>query len=147
MLVIDGKPLENISIEHAEAAIWEELEKLKNEPLPEDELTKVKNKTESTMVFSEMSLLEKTMNLAYFELMGDAENLNHETEKYLAITAGKKSRNKHKISFRKENAVHFGLPGRRSGRNNNKSEIYTDKRSMLNRIIAPGFPWQLTSWL
>ncbi len=102
MLVIDGKPLENISIEQAEAAIWEELEKLKIEPLPEDELTKVKNKTESTMVFSEMSLLEKTMNLAYFELMGDAENLNYETEKYLAITAEEIQKQAQKI-FRREN--------------------------------------------
>ena len=71
----------------AEAAIWEELEKIKKELVPADELTKVKNKTESTMVFSEMSLLDKAMNLAQFELFGDADMLNHETEKYLAITA------------------------------------------------------------
>lgn len=102
MLVIDGKPLENISIEQAEAAIWEELEKFKNELVPEDELMKVKNKTESTMVFSEMSLLEKTMNLAYFELMGDAGNLNYETEKYLAVTAEDIRGQAGKI-FRREN--------------------------------------------
>ncbi|MGI4020381.1 MAG: M16 family metallopeptidase [Janthinobacterium lividum] len=102
MLIIEGKPLENISIEQAEAGIWEELEKLKNEPIPEDELTKVKNKTESTMVFAEMSLLEKAMNLAYFELMGDAENLNRETEKYLAITATEIREQAQKI-FRREN--------------------------------------------
>ena len=102
MLVIEGKPLESISIEQAEAGIWEELEKLKNELLPEDELIKVKNKTESTMVFSETSLLEKAMNLAYFELMGDAKNLNHETEKYLAITAAEVRQQAQKI-FRSEN--------------------------------------------
>ena len=87
MFVIEGKPLENVSIEAAEAAIWEELEKLKQQLVPADELTKVKNKTESTMVFSEMSLLDKAMNLAQFELLGDADMLNHETEKYLAVTA------------------------------------------------------------
>jgi zinc protease len=43
--------------------------------VPADELTKVKNKTESTLVFSEMSLLDKAMNLAFYELMGDAETL------------------------------------------------------------------------
>lgn len=102
MLIIEGKPTENISIEEAEAAVWEELEKLKNELVPEAELTKVKNKTESTMVFSEMSLLEKAMNLAYFELMGDAENLNHETEKYLAITAEEVREQAQKI-FRRKN--------------------------------------------
>jgi len=86
MFVFEGKPLENISIENAEAAIWAELERLKTELVPEDELTKVQNKIESTMIFSEMALLDKAMNLASFELMGDADMLNHETEKYLAVT-------------------------------------------------------------
>ncbi len=102
MLVVEGKPLQNISIEQAEDAIWEELEKFKNELVPADELMKVKNKTESAMVFAEMSLLEKAMNLAYFELMGDAENLNHETEKYLAVTAEEIREQSRKI-FRREN--------------------------------------------
>jgi zinc protease len=87
MLVVEGKPLENVSIEEAEAAIWLELEAICNNPVREDELTKVKNKTESTMVFSEMALLDKAMNLAFFELLGDADLFNHETEKYLAVTA------------------------------------------------------------
>jgi zinc protease len=87
MLVVEGKPLENVSIEEAEAAVWLELEAICNNPVPEDELTKVKNKTESTMVFSEMALLDKAMNLAFFELLGDADLFNHETEKYLAVTA------------------------------------------------------------
>jgi len=103
MFVVEGKPLENVSIETAEAAIWEELELIKNEPVPADELTKVKNKTESTMVFSEMSLLDKAMNLAQFELYGDANMLNHETDKYLAITA-EQIKNQAQRVFRKENS-------------------------------------------
>jgi len=87
MFIIDGKPLPGISIETAETAIWEELEKLKAEPVTADELTKVKNKTESTMVFSEMSLLDTAMNIAYFELLGDAGLLNVEIARYLSITA------------------------------------------------------------
>jgi zinc protease len=47
----------------------------------------VKNKTESTLVFSEMSLLDKAMNLAYFELLGDGELMNQESGKYLKVTA------------------------------------------------------------
>ena len=39
------------------------------------------------MVFSEMSLLDKAMNLAFFELLGDAGRLNSETQKYLEVTA------------------------------------------------------------
>jgi zinc protease len=103
MFVIEGKPLENVSTEAAEAAIWEELELLKQQQIPADELTKVKNKTESTMVFSEMSLLDKAMNLAQFELLGDADDFNHETEKYLAITAAQIQKQANAI-FRKENS-------------------------------------------
>ncbi|HTK21979.1 MAG TPA: pitrilysin family protein [Mucilaginibacter sp.] len=103
MFVVEGKPLENVSIESAEAAIWEELEIIKNELVPADELTKVKNKTESTMVFSEMSLLDKAMNLAQFELFGDANKLNHETDKYLAVTAEQIQKQAQEI-FRKENS-------------------------------------------
>ena len=87
IFAFEGKPLENVSIEAAEAAIWEEMERLKTELVPPEELTKVQNKVESTMIFSEMALLDKAMNLAQFELYGDADMLNHETEKYLAVTA------------------------------------------------------------
>ncbi|HTD99722.1 MAG TPA: pitrilysin family protein [Mucilaginibacter sp.] len=103
MFVVEGKPLEGVTIEAAEAAIWEELEKLKQYQIPADELTKVKNKTESTMVFSEMSLLDKAMNLAQFELLGDADDLNKETAKYLAITAEQIQLQAQAI-FRKENS-------------------------------------------
>ncbi|WDF53857.1 M16 family metallopeptidase [Mucilaginibacter sp. KACC 22063] len=87
MFVVEGKPAEGVSIEQAEAAIWEQLELIKQTDVQADELTKVKNKTESTLMFSEMSLLDKAMNLAYYELLGDANTLNDEAERYLAITA------------------------------------------------------------
>ncbi len=103
MFVCEGKPLENVSTEAAEAAIWEELEKLKTDEIPADELTKVQNKTESTMIFSEMSLLDKAMNLASFELLGDADMMNHETAKYLAVTPAQIKEAANKI-FRKDNS-------------------------------------------
>ncbi len=55
------------------------------------------------MVFSEMSLLDKAMNLAYYELLGDANNLNHETEKYLAVTPEQIKEEANKM-FRKDNS-------------------------------------------
>jgi zinc protease len=103
MFVFEGKPLENISIETAEAAIWDELEKIKTIAIPADELTKVQNKTESTMIFSEMSLLDKAMNLASFELLGDAELLNQETAKYLEVTVEQIKDLANKL-FRKDNS-------------------------------------------
>lgn len=103
MFVFEGKPLENISIEQAEAAIWEQLEILKSTEIPADELTKVQNKTESTMIFSEMSLLDKGMNLAWYELLGDADILNHEIDKYLAVTPADIKTEANKL-FRKDNS-------------------------------------------
>jgi len=103
MFVFEGKPLENVSIETAEAAIWEELERIKTGDIPADELTKVKNKTESTMIFSEMALLDKAMNLAQFELLDDADLLNHETEKFLAVSNGEIKNLANRI-FRKDNS-------------------------------------------
>jgi len=86
LFIVEGKLVEGVSVEDAEAAVWEELFKLTQEEVTEDELTKVKNKSESIMVFAEMSLLDKAMNLAYYELLGDAETLNTEIDKYLAVT-------------------------------------------------------------
>ncbi len=87
LFVVDGKLVEGVSMETAEAAIWNELHKIATELVNEKELTKVKNKSESIMVFAEMSLLDKAMNLAYYELLGDADLLNVEINKYLSITA------------------------------------------------------------
>lgn len=103
LFVVEGKPNPGVSMEQAELAIWEELERLCTEQVPEAELTKVKNKMESTMVFSEMSLLDKAMNLAYFELLGDAELLNSEIQKYLDVTAEQIQAQARQI-FRRENS-------------------------------------------
>ena len=103
LFVVEGKPLPGISMEVAEAAIWKELERISTELVPVDELTKVKNKMESTMVFSEMSLLDKAMNLAYFELLGDADGLNSEIQKYLDVSA-EEIRAQAAHIFRKENS-------------------------------------------
>lgn len=86
LFVVEGKLVEGISLEQAEAAIWGELNKLIQEPVTDEEITKVKNKSESIMVFAEMSLLDKAMNLAHYELLGDAAGLNSEIDKYLSVT-------------------------------------------------------------
>ena len=86
LFVIEGKLVQGVSIAEAELAVWAELEKLRKEEVSPEELTKVKHKSESIMVFAEMSLLDKAMNLAYYELLGDAAGLNTEIDKYLAIT-------------------------------------------------------------
>jgi predicted Zn-dependent peptidase len=87
LFIVEGKLVEGVTMANAETAIWKELHKMCFELVTEAELTKVKNKSESIMVFAEMNILDKAMNLAYYELLGDAQLLNIEIDKYLAITA------------------------------------------------------------
>jgi zinc protease len=101
LFIIEGKLVKGVSTEVAEKAIWEELRKLTFEEVTEKELTKVMNKSESIMVFAEMSLLDKAMNLAYYELLGDADLLNTEIEKYHAVTP-QGILNSAKATFKKE---------------------------------------------
>lgn len=86
LFVIEGKLVHGVPVGTAEQAIWTELKRLVHQEVSEHELTKVKNKSESIMVFAEMSLLDKAMNLAYYELLGDAASLNTEIDRYLAVT-------------------------------------------------------------
>lgn len=87
LVVVEGKPSAGVSTDQAERVIWQELDKFKAELVQETELTKVKNKTESLIAFAKMSILDKAMNLAYYELLGDAQGINQEQEQYQAVTA------------------------------------------------------------
>lgn len=86
LFTVAGHISQDKTIEEAEEAIWEELEFLKTEPVGEKELEKVKNQVEANNEFSEMNLLNRAIGLAYHELLGDAEDINHEVEKYQAVT-------------------------------------------------------------
>lgn len=86
VLIIEGKPSEGVDLERAEAAIWREIIQLKKEGISVDELQKVKNKVESSIFFSEMNILNKAINLAFFEVVGDADLMNKELELYQSIT-------------------------------------------------------------
>jgi predicted Zn-dependent peptidase len=102
-LVIEGKLVKGIKMEDAEKAVEAELEKMKNELVSETELQKVKNKTESMIAFEDMSVMNRANSLAYYELLGDAELMNTEFEKYAAVTVQDILEESRTI-FRKENS-------------------------------------------
>ncbi|HEX3935579.1 MAG TPA: insulinase family protein, partial [Puia sp.] len=87
LVVIEGKLIKGVTMEAADAAINEELEKLIAAPISEKELTKVKNKTESAIVFEDMSVMNRANSLAIYELLGDASMMNTELDKYRSVTA------------------------------------------------------------
>lgn len=86
LLIISGKLSDDTTYKDAEIAIEKELEKVKAKMVVENELQKVKNKIESTHQFSETSVLNKAMNLAFAELQNDANDVNLEVDKYNNVT-------------------------------------------------------------
>ena len=102
-LVIEGKLVKGIKMEDAEKAVEAELEKMRTEKVTAAELQKVKNKVESLIAFEDMSLTNRANSLAFYELLGDAEQMNHELEKYNVVTE-EDILNESRIIFRPENS-------------------------------------------
>ncbi|EJW92313.1 zinc protease [gut metagenome] len=87
LLHICGKPSKGVSLEQAESAVREELDMLKQILVGEQELEKVKNKFESTQIFGNINYLNVATNLAWFELIGQAEDIDREVSRYRAVTS------------------------------------------------------------
>ncbi|MGB0934138.1 MAG: M16 family metallopeptidase [Lishizhenia sp.] len=87
LLMISGKLNKGVSFEQLDDAIWGVVEKVKAAPIEELELIKIKNKVETTAVFSDQGILNKSMSLCAHELLGDANNINLEQGIYDKITA------------------------------------------------------------
>jgi zinc protease len=87
LLTIEGKLVKGVKMEEAEKAVNFELEKLKQEGISDKELTKIQNRTEATIAFEDMSVMTRTNNLAFYELLGDAALFNSDRDKYFAVTA------------------------------------------------------------
>ena len=86
LLGIEGKLVKGVTMEEAEVALEEELNKIKAEAVSEAELQKVKNKTESIIAFEDMSIMNRANSLAFYELLGDADLMHTELERYNRVT-------------------------------------------------------------
>jgi zinc protease len=87
LVVIEGKLIKGVSMAEADKAVEEELDKIMAQPITEKELTKIKNKTESAIVFEDMTVMNRANSLAIYELLGDVNMMNTELAKYQAVTA------------------------------------------------------------
>lgn len=86
LVAVEGKLVKGVKMEDAAKAVNEEIEKIQSEKVSDTELQKVKNKTESVIAFEDMGVMSRANSLAMYELLGDAELMNTELEKYHAIT-------------------------------------------------------------
>lgn len=87
LLAIEGKLVKGADMKVAEAAVEAVLDDIRQHLISVEELEKVKNKTESIMAFEDMSLLNRANSLAFYELLGDANMMNTELQKYAEVTA------------------------------------------------------------
>lgn len=86
-LTLTGKLVKGQTIDTARKSIWEQIDRLVSERVGDEELQKVKNKLEASHTFAEMGILSRSVNLAYYETLGDAHWLNEQTEKYFDISS------------------------------------------------------------
>ncbi|MBO5688183.1 MAG: insulinase family protein [Alistipes sp.] len=87
MFVFTGQLLPTTSEADAEAAIWKEIADLKAGNISEYEIEKVKNKFEANTLFGELNVMNKAMNMGYYEMIGDLPLINREVEIYRSLSA------------------------------------------------------------
>lgn len=86
LFIVTGHLLPEVSIEQGEAAIWAELREMQNNLVSEYELEKVKNKFEANTIFGELNIMDKALNLCYYNMLGDMELLNGEVAIFRSIS-------------------------------------------------------------
>ncbi len=86
LIVFSGKLMRGIDMKKAEDAVNETINELKDSLITDYELEKVKNKFESSTVLSNISILNKALNLGMYELIGDPDLINREVESYRAVS-------------------------------------------------------------
>jgi len=85
LFLITGKLLEGVDFATLDNALWRELEKIKAEGFTDRKLNSLKNKLSTAKAFQEQGLLNKSISLCMFELLGDANGINEEIQIYNSI--------------------------------------------------------------
>lgn len=85
IFIVEGKLNPGIDMAAADQAIHDCLTALAD-TVTDEELQKVKNKMEAYLSFSDTNMLNRAMNLAYFDMLGNAADINKEIGKYLSVT-------------------------------------------------------------
>ncbi len=85
LFILTGQLLPTTTEEQAIEAFHRETESLKHEAASAYELEKVKNKFEANALFGELNVMNKAMNLCYYDFLGDLELINREIAQYRSI--------------------------------------------------------------
>ncbi len=81
LFIISGKLNMGTDFQMAEEAVMNEIEILKKDMITETEMDKVKTQAEASLAYSQVELLNRAMNLAFFAYLGDPAYYNKEVDK------------------------------------------------------------------
>ena len=87
LIYIMGRTAEDVTLEQAEQAIWDELDTLKRNTIEPEELNKVRNRSESERTFNNINYLNRAIAIAQMELIGQDRDLTDELCRYCAVSA------------------------------------------------------------
>jgi zinc protease len=82
LIIFQGKLMKGKDIYKADEAVNKIFKNLTEKPVPAKEMEKVKNKYESANIYGNTSILNKALNLGYYELLGNPELINNEVALY-----------------------------------------------------------------
>ena len=87
LFIATGKVNEKVDFGFAQKALIDEILLTTEEKISEYELEKVKNKVEADLLFNEIGYHEKAIQLASYEILGDAGLINEQSINYSDITS------------------------------------------------------------
>lgn len=86
LIYIMGRTAEGVTLEQAEQAVWDELNDLKSNAVDTEELNKVRNRSESERTFNNINYLNRAINMAQLELIGQDLELADELARYCTVS-------------------------------------------------------------
>lgn len=86
LFIITGKINPNKTMAELDQALWTLLEQYQNKKIGKTALQQLITKMQTAKAFQDQGLLNRAMNLSFFELLGDATLINTEANRYTEIT-------------------------------------------------------------
>lgn len=86
LLMISGKLNDGVSFEQVDSEIWKIIDEFVSDEMSLVELERLNIKIRTAREFQDQGLLNRAMNLCYFELLGDASGINEDSLVYQSIT-------------------------------------------------------------
>jgi predicted Zn-dependent peptidase len=86
LVVAEGRLVQGKTMQEAEEAITEEVNRITDIRPSDHELEKVKNKVESANAFGDMDIAHRALSICYYDMLGNAGLVNEQIGQYREVT-------------------------------------------------------------